>query len=532
MLEEIRLQRLSRRGITGLILFCILAYLLVFGILNFSGLPDLCNSDVYADMQYARRAWEQKSLFPQGWTFGNQLYIFASPVLAALFYGLTGSINMAMALATETMTLLILLSFFWMSGSFTKDRMVQLLLCLLLLASPMAPYGPYSIHSMLFFTQASFYACYLITAFLVFGDYLRVKKENKSRKISWAISLFLCFATGMQSLRQTAVMVLPILLWEVLEMFCRLVRRKRLWSPVYSGRTLRALSYAAANFTGILVSHFLNIPQAAIYGQTTLVPPEQWPERLQAVLQALLEITSLDYLLAGDYSRLLCGVIWFFITITIIAVGVMISRRKGSISGLEISWLLCWISIAGTALSTVLLSITLRGIYLFMWFPLVAISGAIILEKLPALPKMAAVTLACLLSLASLLYCYVPHVSAVFQGDPTDAEQLCQWAASEGYAYVYGDYWGTAPQIAVYSDGTLEAGCWHTSENVFQVELSNTPQDIYGTEENEKAIYVFTPEDEASGLRKAREQGVSLTKQSQFGIYSVYTSPVPLMHSF
>lgn len=152
MLEEIRLQRLSRRGITGLILFCILAYLLVFGILNFSGLPDLCNSDVYADMQYARRAWEQKSLFPQGWTFGNQLYIFASPVLAALFYGLTGSINMAMALATETMTLLILLSFFWMSGSFTKDRMVQLLLCLLLLASPMAPYGPYSIHSMLFFT--------------------------------------------------------------------------------------------------------------------------------------------------------------------------------------------------------------------------------------------------------------------------------------------------------------------------------------------------------------------------------------------
>lgn len=55
MLEEIRLQRLSRRGITGLILFCILAYLLVFGILNFSGLPDLCNSDVYADMQQPLR---------------------------------------------------------------------------------------------------------------------------------------------------------------------------------------------------------------------------------------------------------------------------------------------------------------------------------------------------------------------------------------------------------------------------------------------------------------------------------------------
>lgn len=296
---------LIQQSMIGLLLCCILAYLLAFAILNFVGLPDFCNSDVYADMQYARRVWEQKTLFPQGWTFGNQYYIIATPVLAALFYGLTGSMNLAMALATEAMTVLVLLSFFWMSGAFTKDRLLRFALCLLLLASQVAPYGPYSVNSMLFFTQASFYACYLITMFLVFGDYLRARNGEKCRKIVWIISLLLCFATGMQSLRQTAVMVLPIFAWELLMMLCRLAQHRKLYDRGCSAGIIHALSYGGANLAGILMAHFLDVPQEAIYGQTQLVPPGQWIQRLQAIPQALLEITSLDYCITEDTSRLL-----------------------------------------------------------------------------------------------------------------------------------------------------------------------------------------------------------------------------------
>lgn len=64
---------------------------------------------------------------------------------------------------------------------------------------------------------------------------------------------------------------------------------------------------------------------------------------------------------------------------------------------------------------------------------------------------------------------------------------------------------------------------------MFQVEVANTPQDIYGEAENEKAIYVFTDEDEVQGLQGANDRGASLTKAAEFGKYRAYTASIPLM---
>ena len=94
----------------------------------------------------------------------------ATPVLAALFCGLLGNINLAMAAAAEGMTVLVLLSFLWLLHAAPVDYLTRLVGCLLLLTFVVAPYGVYSMNSMLFFTQASFYSCYLITLFVVFGD--------------------------------------------------------------------------------------------------------------------------------------------------------------------------------------------------------------------------------------------------------------------------------------------------------------------------------------------------------------------------
>ena len=80
------------------------AYLLVFSIINFCGFTDFMTPDIYSDTLAARYMWEQKSLFPEGWVFGNQYYVVATPVLSALFYGLIGSMNLAMAIATTVMT--------------------------------------------------------------------------------------------------------------------------------------------------------------------------------------------------------------------------------------------------------------------------------------------------------------------------------------------------------------------------------------------------------------------------------------------
>ena len=108
------------RAFSLIIILVLLAYFAVFAIVNFAGFAYFCNADMYEDTLVARLMWEQKTLFPENYIFGNQYYVIATPVFAALFYGLTGSMNTAMALATTLMSLLIVLSLGWMIKPYIK----------------------------------------------------------------------------------------------------------------------------------------------------------------------------------------------------------------------------------------------------------------------------------------------------------------------------------------------------------------------------------------------------------------------------
>ena len=509
---------------------CILAQLLTFAYLGFKGFSRYCNSDTFADMQVAKRMWEQKTLFPSGWTFGNQCYVVATPVLASLFYGLLGNINLSMVLATEVMTVLILISFLWLLRAAVEERLFRLVGCLTLITSVVAPYGVYSVNSMLFFSQASFYSCYLITLFVVFGDYIRAFSLEKTRAVAWTLSLLLCFGTGMQSLRQTVIMILPIAAYELFIGLRNALQHRKPWSGSDSRRLLRVLTYGGANLAGILTTKLLHVASAPIFGDTGLSGADQLIEKFRAIVSAIAEITGLDYLFeGGDCSRFIILLIVFPILLFLASAPFWLARIKQRETPLEQCWILCVIGILGVFLSTLVLNITLRGIYVFMWFPLVAFSALILLKKMPKAPQCLVTILVCLFSLGSLYYCYGPYVLETVNTETTDAQQMSDWAVEQGYSYVYGDYWGTAPQIAVCSEGNLDAGCWHGSENVFQVEAANTPQDIYGEAENEKAIYVFTDEDEVQGLQGANDRGASLTKTAEFGKYRAYTASIPLM---
>ena len=104
------LNQKQERAFSLIIILILLAYFAAFAIVNFAGFAHFSTADMYEDTLVARLMWEQKTLFPANYIFGNQYYVIATPVFAALFYGLTGSMNTAMALATTLMSLLIVLS--------------------------------------------------------------------------------------------------------------------------------------------------------------------------------------------------------------------------------------------------------------------------------------------------------------------------------------------------------------------------------------------------------------------------------------
>ena len=523
-----------------MLLSCIAVYILMFTFINIWDLDKFCNPDVLADMQVAKRMWEQKTLFPDGWIFGNQLYVIATPVLAALYYGMVGSINNAMVLATGTITVLILASFVWMLRAFLKDHLMELAACLILVVSVIAPEGPYSLNLKLFFLQASFYGCYLITLFVVLGDYIRSCQCSDRRSPAWIISLLLCFATGMQSLRQTVVMILPIVACEFLRMLLGFCRSGFIASSISRSSLIRTVSYCAANVAGIAAVSLMDIPQNTIYGDMSIPQPGQLGARIRSVGDDLCGITKLEAIVTAE-AGMVAAVLIVLMIVCVIAAACMCVVRicKQQESGLELCWIVCLTGMIGVLMSAVLLNITLRSIYLFTWFPLVALSALILLTGISGKIRLGVLVLCCCMSAGLFYECYSDYVRYIVYGkehlvyqQEGYAEEMCDWALDNGFEYIYGDYWTSAAAISAYSDGKLEAGCWHRPERVFQAEPYNTPQDIYGSRENKKAIYVFTAEDESAGLKKAGEMGAEMNKVAEFGPYTAYTSSIPLMQPY
>lgn len=519
-------------ALTILTALCILACLFTFGRINVKGFVRFCNADVYGDTLVAKLMWEQKTLFPEGWTFGNQFYVIATPAVAALFYGITGNTNTAMVLATELMTVLILVSFYWLLSALTEKPLARLMGLLLLLTANLEPFtdGVLSIYNELFFLEASYYACYLITVFVVCGDYVRTFRGKECRPWSWGLSLLLCFAMGMQSLRQTVSLILPLLAYEAFLAVRRLILHEKLWTKETRRTLLRCLSYAAANVAGAVLMGLLNVPHTTTYGAFALATREQLPEKLATALRGTLNVTHASVVTRGDLPLFFPLYSLCMLELFNVGTHLWLLRVKKPESPLEICWFVSLFGMLGVLLASIVLQYTLRSTYLFTWIPLLVFSMLIMLKRLPKAGRAVLCIILCLLSLGNLHYSYGPVTDAAMDETVWDYQRMCDWAVENGYGYVYGSWGYCAPYIARYSGGKLVAGCWHS--DVYQVLGYINPQNIYGEEENARAIYVFLGAgEEERGIALALERGVTLTKVAEFGDLRAYVSPEPLMET-
>lgn len=526
---------LKRDGIIIVLGVCILICLWVYAYINWKRFAISCDTDMYADVLLAKKMWEQKTLFPDGWVFGNQYYVAATPVVAALFYGLLGNTNRAMRCATECMTLLILISFLWMlfgmdniKGRTREKWRYGLTCCLLLLVLPISSGYHYGSGDF-FYLQCSYYACYLISAFVIFGDYIRSFADAAPRYPAWIASLLLCFATGMQSIRETAVAILPVAAYEILLLLVHFGRRRKDRRRNHQMHLIRAISYFAANIAGIVVIRLLDIPHISIVGDYSLTKPQELLERLQNAWGVFCMYIRIPEILSAE-THWFFRVFWLSAPLMVILAAICLFRDAENIKKDEMRiFLFCLLGVAGTIASGTFLDISLHTNYMFMWCPLVAVSGGILLKSL--LPQLRVIFIGgvCILCMANLYYStgmagifYRFTEETIFQRD------LALWAVNEGYEYVYGA-WDTSPRVAVYTDGSLEAGYWIGQDKIYEPSGYLNLQNIYGVEENEKAIYVFTNADEEEALRIAEERGVQMTKVADFGVYRAYTASEPLM---
>lgn len=514
-----------------LLLLVLVAYALLFGFLNFRGFARLALADMYADTLCARLMWEAKSLFPRRFLFGNQFYVVATPVLAALFYGLCGSMNTAMALATTVMSLLILLSMDWMLRPVLKkpwQRLAALLAFVGLL------FGPGSARredgTQLFFVLCSYYACYVITEFVVLGDYARARLSGDRRLPALLLAAFLCFCTGMQSLRQTCITVLPLLGFEGIGLLRRLIRHEPAFPPKRRPVLARAGVYTLANLLGLVAIRLIHPLQHTIYRGSSLFSGSSLAQELAEVRKALTVVTGYEYTKSAIGGPFFTVLFVFCLLLVIWALALLLRAWRREADASALFWLTSLLACAAVIAASLFTSVSLRAIYLFPWYFLPALSYAVLAARIRPLYTKLVTGCLILLAACNLYFSYRNDVEAVLSEVPTPAQQVCDYALENGYRYLYGNQSLGAPQIAVYSDGRLIAGCWEDA-CIFKVSPHINIRDIYHYHGDvEHALFVFLPWELEDALAEAAANGTELTQIGQYGQYAVYSSSRQLLY--
>ena len=517
----------QERTFSLIIILVLLAYFAVFVIVNFAGFAYFCNADMYEDTLVARLMWEQKTLFPANYIFGNQYYVIATPVFAALFYGLTGSMNTAMALATTLMSLLIVLSLGWMIKPYIKSRSTQLAVLLAFAAAVYVPHILEADEGQLFFVMASYYACYLITFFFLAGDYVRARTDSSLRPAALAVSLVLAFCTGMQSLRQTCVSILPILAVEFISALRRLLAREKLWPKGRRMPLCRALGYTAANIGGVLLMKLLDVPNQSIYSDTSVLDGTGLNGKLWRFIAASRTVSGFECV--KNHGGFFVLMFVFFTALLIAAAVILLRKVKAAPEGIGAYWWLSVMSLLAVIAASFFTAVKLRAIYLFIYYPLLALSAAIVLERAAPKLRRALLIALCVLSAGNLYFSYGEDLRGALSEEKLVSEQICDYAVDNGYELLYGNISYLTPGAAAYSDGKLIAGCWENDTIFHAIPYLNT-RDIYRSTDYSRALFVFYKYEVDAAYSEAAGSGAVLTERTRIGDYVLCTSSQQLMY--
>ena len=512
-------------------LFSIILTLLLFAFLglvfyvNLSCNPDYYDGDIYNDINYAKEAWKAKSLFPKDWIFGNQTYVVATPVMAVLFYGITGNGFTAMAIASCIMTVFVILTYDWMTRtlfSYNERTAGFLFMIGFLLLKAHVATSQQGIQA--FFTMASYYACYLINAFIVYGCYLRIRQGKFTGKhiVLAIIGVALSFGTGMQSLRQTAVMALPLVACEVLLIIIYSAKDKR-FAISYS--TLFSAIVFIANIAGLVAMKFIEINQNSIYGTTALV--KSFKEFGKKLFYNI-EYVALTFGLDALELRIRLAVSVLFLVIILIGFILCVKdffKNKCTDQGRFVLVMLLTLGCVSVFAAGVLTDVVNRALYYFMIYPLLAVCVSYIIVKYPGKRK-AFFSIIAVFVAGMIAFRTVGAVGEIKAGKDKNstAHQIANYMLDNGYDTVFSVFglsgvMDGAENVIVASGDKIHLVQFKRvdrSKPMKPIEYLCVKDD-YRRRDNSKSLYLLRDYELPKVRQLAEKYGISMTEKARFG---------------
>ena len=520
------IERIKREKIFSVVLtVLLLGFVGMVFYINFSINPEYYDGDIYNDINYAKEAWKAKSLFPKDWIFGNQTYVVATPVLAALFYGITGNGFTAMAIASCIMTVLTLLTYDWMTRtlfSYNERTAGFLFMIGFLLLKAHVATSQQGIQA--FFTMASYYACYLINAFIVYGCYVRIRQGKFTGKhiIPAIIGVALSFGTGMQSLRQTAVMALPLVACEVLLIIIYSAKDKK-FAISYS--TLFSAIVFIANIAGLVAMRFIEINQNSIYGTTAFVSSfKDFFRKLFLNMESVALTFGLDALelrvrLVASIPFLLIILIGFILCVKDYI------KNKCNEQGSFVLVMLLTLGCVSVFAAGVLTDVVNRALYYFMIYPLLAVCVSYIIVKFEK-KRDVLFSVVAVFTAGMIIFRTVGAVEEIKAGKDKNstAHQIANYMLDNGYDTIYSVF-----GLSGVMDGA-ENVVVASGDKIHIVQFKNVDsskpmkpveylcvKDGYKQWDNSKSLYLLRDHELPKVKKIAEKYDVTMTEKARFG---------------
>ena len=520
------IERIKREKIFSVVLtVLLLGFVGMVFYINFSINPEYYDGDIYNDINYAKEAWKAKSLFPKNWIFGNQTYVVATPVLAALFYGITGNGFTAMAIASCIMTVLTLLTYDWMTRtlfSYNERTSGFLFMIGFLLLKAHVATSQQGIQA--FFTMASYYACYFINAFIVYGCYVRIRQGKFTGKhiIPAIIGVALSFGTGMQSLRQTAVMALPLVACEVLLIIIYSAKDKR-FAISYS--TLFSAIVFIANIAGLVAMRFIEINQNSIYGTTAFVSSfKDFFRKLFLNMESVALTFGLDALelrvrLVASIPFLLIILIGFILCVKDYI------KNKCTEQGRFVLVMLLTLGCVSVFAAGVLTDVVNRALYYFMIYPLLAVCVSYIIVKFEK-KRDILFSVVAVFTAGMIIFRTVGAVEEIKAGKDKNstAHQIANYMLDNGYDTIYSVF-----GLSGVMDGA-ENVVVASGDKIHLVQFKNVDsskpmkpveylciKDGYKQWDNSKSLYLLRDHELPKVKKIAEKYDVTMAEKARFG---------------
>lgn len=489
-----------------------IVYIGMFYYLNMEKYAQHVDSDIAAEALLAREIWEQKTLTPDDWIASTERYIFGMPMIAALFYGITGSMETAVGIACVLIGTVFLGVLYLALRKLGISKVSALTALLVICAIPinglrndgqMVPFV-----ALLLFVFADYYALHSMLLFASIVFYLNLKDnvnaENKLALKEYLMWLFLfgfstVIACGGQRCLQ--MVVLPIAIYEIICLFID----SEAFSKKISAKRLRATGFVSSLMVGYLISSMYK-------GQADYVMYLQKPENIMyrllvTVPGALLEGFGIaGGVRVGSFDSLMQMLIWAFLALVMYGLVYIFRQKNNVISKQKEAMILLLTSLGITvAIISITTAEAAHNYLLVSWFVALFAVAVLIDAFSNKRAWFADIILAAVCGFAILNIGYTWADAVTTTDNLQDYEEVAEFMLEEGIEYGYAEFWD-AERITMTKDGAVTMGCaygmedlkmywWLTSTKWYPPNLPTEMKTAYVVKQTKKDAFIAQFED-------------------------------------